>query len=206
MSKLSCLSLRGALDAHDTGFSYKRGVAAGAALGLAWGVVSRLWMRLISDDPEFTISGTSIILGASVFVGACAGLAYAARRRGTWRRAWIPRTLAVVSFAALAIGPGVLVVPTVLFGTLALARGSWPRWARWACALPAVAGYGFIVYAMLHFWPPLNTALYVALYLLLLYPLVVAMRTGLGTTAGDEEAATPARAETKAAASLPMAA
>jgi hypothetical protein len=205
MSKLSFLSLRGALDAHDTSLSYKKAVPAGAALGLAWGVLSRLWMRLISDDPEFTISGTSIILGASTFVGAWAGLAYAARRRGTMRRPWIPRTLVVVSFAALAIGPGVLVVPTVLFGTLALARGGWPAWARAACALPAAAGFGFVAYTMLHFWPPLNTALYLSLYLLLLYPLLVAMRTGLGSTA--KPAGARATGEPRVAAdALPLAA
>jgi len=34
----------------------------GAALGLVWGIAARIWMRLISTKPEFTITETAAIL------------------------------------------------------------------------------------------------------------------------------------------------
>ena len=37
-------------------------VLGGAGLGLAWGIVARIWMRLIATTPEFSIPGTAAIL------------------------------------------------------------------------------------------------------------------------------------------------
>ena len=70
-------------------------VLGGAGIGLGWGAVARIFMRLISDDPEFTVSGTAFILVVFTLAGAFAGLAFAARRCG-WRqrRLYLPRTLA----------------------------------------------------------------------------------------------------------------
>ena len=59
-------------------------VLRGAGLGLVWGTVARLWMRLIATTPEFSLPGTAAILIITTVFGAWVGLAYAARRRG-WR-------------------------------------------------------------------------------------------------------------------------
>jgi hypothetical protein len=48
-----------------------RSAALGAALVFAWGVADRIWMRLISTDPQFSWSGTSSGLeGVQVLPGA----------------------------------------------------------------------------------------------------------------------------------------
>ncbi|HEU5102207.1 MAG TPA: hypothetical protein VFU22_24460 [Roseiflexaceae bacterium] len=95
----------------------------GAGLGLAWGIAARLWMRLISTQPEFSIPGTTAILVIATLFGACAGLAFAARRRG-WRRwgHYLPRGLAVVFFLPLGIAGGAPLMLTVLLATLALTQ------------------------------------------------------------------------------------
>src|SRR3954454_7152387 len=56
----------------------------GAAVGAAYGVALRAWMRLVSTDPDFTWSGTGYIVGAFTVLGAMVGLATAGRRR-EWR-------------------------------------------------------------------------------------------------------------------------
>ena len=72
-------------------------VLGGAGLGLVWGIAAQLWMRLISTQPEFSIPGTAAILIITTLFGACAGLAFAARRRGwRWWGHYVPRGLAVM--------------------------------------------------------------------------------------------------------------
>jgi hypothetical protein len=180
----SLWSLKTQLDSHDLSLSVAGGVLKGAALGLVWAALFRGWMRLISDKPEFTISGTAILLGAATFVGACAGLAFAMRRRGRSKRLWIHRAISVLAFAALGIGPGIFVVPTILFATLALARTKWHVLLRVLCALLALTGFGVICRIMLNFWPPAPAALYLLLYAAFLYPAVIAMRMGIAPRSG----------------------
>ena len=79
-------------------------------MGLMWGIVARLWMAFLADVPEFTISGTGVILGISVVFSAAAGLAYGARRSGaTGSRHYGSRAMAVVLFVAFAAQGGALV-------------------------------------------------------------------------------------------------
>jgi hypothetical protein len=95
-----------------------RGLAAGALAGAAWGVVARVFMRLLSDDPHFSWAGTLGILGVAAIAGACVGLVRAARiagRSAWWRLAALP---ALVLFA----GPGSLLLPTVV-GMAMVLRG-----------------------------------------------------------------------------------
>ncbi len=99
-------------------------VIGGGLLGLTWGMAIRLWMRFISTDPEFTWSGTGFILGASALVGAFLGLAWWRRSlgRGNWWR------LAGLAILSLGMGAGVIMLPSVLLGGLALGRSRWnPR-------------------------------------------------------------------------------
>jgi hypothetical protein len=89
-----------------------RAGAAGLLLGTAWGVLARVWMRLISSDPEFSWSGTLAILGLSAALGLGVGLVHGARRSG--RSGWW--TLAVVPGLLLFMGPGMLLAPCFLLG------------------------------------------------------------------------------------------
>ena len=97
-------------------------VLAGAATGLAWGIVARLWMRFISDQPEFSWSGTGFVVGASTIVGATLGLAWLRRTRGG-RGWWRLCGLAVLLLGA---GAGLIMIPTVVVAAVALGR-PWRR-------------------------------------------------------------------------------
>lgn len=188
-NRQSLWSLKSGLDSKDKSVSVAGSMLNGAMLALAWAILFRLWMRLISDKPEFTISGTSILLGASMFVGMCAGLAFAVRRRGVSQRAWIARALAICSFALLCIGPGIFVVPTILFATLALTRKTWHVLLRIACAVIALAGFLMVTKIMLSFWAPIPSAIYLLLYLIFLYPAMIAMRVGVEARPAQVESA-----------------
>ncbi len=68
-----------------------RGAALGFALGATWGVLARVWMRLISTEPEFSWVGTLSIVGLAAVLGAGVGVGRmprdvrAARRGGPSR-------------------------------------------------------------------------------------------------------------------------
>jgi hypothetical protein len=103
--------------------SIPRAALAGLGLGLAWGIAARVWMRLISTDPEFSWSGTGGILGATAVGGLVLGILYGVRRAG--RSRWW-RLLAVVWLAILA-GPGLPFLPAFLLGGLLWIHRSWAR-------------------------------------------------------------------------------
>jgi hypothetical protein len=111
------------LDATELHPAVWAAVLSGAGLGLVWGIVARLWMRLIATTPEFSMPGTAAILIITTVFGAWVGLAYAARRRG-WRgwRHYVPRCLVVVFFLPFGIAGGLPLMLTVLVGTLGIAQ------------------------------------------------------------------------------------
>jgi hypothetical protein len=88
--------------------------AVGFALGLAWGAAARVWMRLIATDPEFSWSGTGMILGSCAIGGLILGFLAGARAAG-WSRRW--RALGLVCLVIFA-GPGVVFLPAYLLGGL----------------------------------------------------------------------------------------
>jgi len=92
-----------------------RGAALGFALGTAWGVLARVWMRLITTDPEFSWSGTLMIVGLSAVLGLGVGVVDAARRTGR-TGFW---TLVVVPGLLLFMSPGMMLAPSFLLGGLA---------------------------------------------------------------------------------------
>lgn len=99
-----------------------RGLAGGLVAGALWGVVARVFMRLLSDDPQFSWAGTLGIIGLSAVAGACVGLVHAARETGRsrwWRLAALP---AVLLFA----GPGSILLPAAV-GMAAVLR-TRPVW------------------------------------------------------------------------------
>jgi hypothetical protein len=114
-----------------------RGAATGLGLGAAWGVLARVWMRLISNDPEFSWAGTLAILGMAAVLGAGVGVVHVARRSG--RSAWW--TLAVLPGLVLFMSPGMVLAPAFLLGGPAYGgRGRWLRAVGWLAILgPTVA-------------------------------------------------------------------
>lgn len=98
-------------------------VLGGAGFGLVWGIAARLWMRLITTTPEFSIPGTAGILIITTVFGAWAGLAFVARRRG-WRgwRHYVPRSLAVIFFIPFGIAGGLPLMLTVLVTTFGITQ------------------------------------------------------------------------------------
>ena len=118
------------------------GLVAGAGLG----VVARVFMRLISADPEFTWAGTlSIIIGFTVF-GLAQGIAAGTRNRTGNRWITFPARLSGgVTFLALGGAAGILMVPFLWCGGLSLWRTTWPRWLRAALGAIAVANLVAVV-------------------------------------------------------------
>jgi hypothetical protein len=214
-------------------------ILGGAGLGLIWGIAARVWMRLISTQPEFSIPGTAAILAIATVFGACAGFAFAGRRRG-WRRwgHYLPRCLVVTFFVPFGIAGGMPLMLTVLLATLAVTQtavvGLWvlavlailmvmgtdigvpaivaiiapagavaltawkwitPRWqggarllrvdtwleriGRAILLLLAAAGFWAVSREIVTDKPGLLAPVYILYYLILLYPLFLALRVGL---------------------------
>jgi hypothetical protein len=102
-----------------------RVAGTGLLLGAGWGVLARVWMRLISDDPEFSWAGTLSIIGLAAWGGSWVGLVHAARLRhgsGWWRLAALPSLLIFAS-------PGMLFLPAYVVGGWAWGSRS-PTWVR----------------------------------------------------------------------------
>jgi hypothetical protein len=124
---------------------WPRFLAAGLAGGFTLGVVARAWMRLISKDPEFTWSGSIfIVLGFTVF-GAAQAAVFGARRQNASRwRLTAMRTIGALAMLPLFVAAGALMFPTVLGGSLALARVDWRRLTRILWLLPAAGPIVFV--------------------------------------------------------------
>jgi len=130
------------LDASERHPAVWAAILGGAGLGLVWGIAARIWMRLISTVPVFTISGTAGILMIAMVFGAFVGFAFAARRRG-WRRwgHYLPRVLVVTFFIPFGSAEGLLLMPTVLLATLAVTHTAVVGlWVAAALATLLVAG------------------------------------------------------------------
>jgi hypothetical protein len=111
------------LDATERDPAVWAAILSGVGLGLMWGIAARIWMRLISTNPEFTISGTAAIFVIAMLFGASVGLAFAARRRG-WRRwgHYLPRGLVIAFFVPFSGYAGAPLMFTVLLATLAVTQ------------------------------------------------------------------------------------
>jgi hypothetical protein len=214
-------------------------VLCGASGGAIWGIAARIWMRLISAQPEFSIAGTAAILLIATLFGTFVGLSFAARRHG-WRRwgHYVPRGLVVMFFLPFGIAGGTPLMLTVLLVTLAVTHsavvGLWvlavlalllvvatdigvpviiaimtsagavtltvwkwmtPRWkgrlgfmrvdtwlerlGRALLLLLATSGFGVVVREITNNKPGVLGAVYILYYIVLLYPLFLALRVGL---------------------------
>ncbi len=97
-----------------------RAALVGTALGAAWGVLARVWMRLVSTEPEFSWTGTIFIVLLATVFGLCVGFAAETRRQG--RSVWwlVSAVPALLLFA----GQGFLFLPGTLVAGVLLARRS----------------------------------------------------------------------------------
>lgn len=113
---------------------------AGLVGGAVIGVVARGWMRLLTDEPEFTWSGSVFIVAAFTICGLGHGLA-AGVRQATARRGWVAaaRLVGALLTMPLFVGAGAMMLPTVVAGSLARWRTGWRRSARIVAALLALA-------------------------------------------------------------------
>lgn len=111
---------------------------AGAGGGCALGVIARVWMRVISDDPEFTWDGTIFIIAGFTMFGLGQSIAAVARRRDPRRwKLTIVRLVAAFTMLPLFFAAGSIMFPTVVGGALARFRTSWPALARVVCVMIA---------------------------------------------------------------------
>ena len=120
-------------------------IAVGAIGGCVLGVVARAWMRLISEDPEFTWRGTISIVAGFTIVGITQSLVAVARQQVS--RRWtltIIRTLGVITMLPLFVAAGSLMFPTVIGGGLAVARTGWHPLVRTLCLLAAAVPVVFV--------------------------------------------------------------
>ncbi|MEO7447473.1 MAG: hypothetical protein ABI336_04295 [Humibacillus sp.] len=116
-----------------------RAAARGAAGGLCWGLLARLFMRLVASTPEFTWGGTLLILGLSTLLGVGLGLVVGARRSGRsrwWRLAPVPGLV-------LFLSPGAVLLPGAALVAVAVAVRS----ARRRAVLLVVAVASVVVLA-----------------------------------------------------------
>ena len=118
-----------------TAGEWLRPVGVGLVLGAVWGVLARVYMRLVSTDPSFSWAGTLFIVGLAAVLGAVLGLVHAARTRGGrswWRLAVLPGLL-------LFVGTGLVLLPAALLGGFAWGtRAWWPARALAAAVVLAV--------------------------------------------------------------------
>ena len=117
-----------------------RAALIGFGLGAAWGAVARAWMRLVSTSPEFSWSGTLMIVGLSAVLGTLVGLSWRARHATGWRR-WF--RLLFVPGLILFAGQGLPLAPGFLVaGPLLRRRGLFARLG----ALLAIVGPGALLW------------------------------------------------------------
>ena len=102
------------------------------------GVAARVWMRIISTDPQFTWGGSLAIVLVATIPGIGMGVVLATRR---WRRT--ARAVGVVTVLPLGIGIGIVMLPTIALGAVAM-RQRCPR-RRAVIGGLAVLSAGFLV-------------------------------------------------------------
>jgi hypothetical protein len=150
-------------------------LAAGVIGGLILGIGARAWMRLISDEPEFSWSGTIFIVAAFTILGLTQAIAITgrARARRRWSRA-VTRIVGAIGMLPIFAGAGAIMLPTVVGGGIAVWRTTWRPWARALVAVVAIGPIAFVAIDLVDTfgWSP--RSLVGLVVLLMLYGVVVA--------------------------------
>lgn len=96
--------------------------AAGLGLlaGAAWGAAARVWMRWISESPEFTWEGTLAIIAVTALAGTCLAVMDVLRCAGTGPARLLLAVPALLMFAGagLVLLPGALLLGLAFSGRL----------------------------------------------------------------------------------------
>ena len=120
-------------------------VAIGMISGCALGIIARAWMRLISEDPEFTWSGSIFIVAGFTVFGLAQSLVAVARQRVRRRLPLtIIRMFGAIAMLPLFVAAGSLMFPTVIGCGLAVARTGWHPLVRALCLLVAAGPVVFV--------------------------------------------------------------
>jgi hypothetical protein len=126
-------------------------VAVGLVGGFVLGVVARVWMRLISDKPEFTWAGTLfIVLGFAVFGLVQSTVAIARHRTMHRRTLTLVRAVGIICMLPLFFAAGAVMFPTVFGAGLALARHGWHSATRLIFAVVAAGPVLFVGRNLVH--------------------------------------------------------
>ena len=107
-------------------------------------------MRLLAGEPEFTWSGTLLIVGFFTAFGTMQGVVAGVRSRSS--RHWITapaRVLGGLSYLLLGGGAGALMVPFLWTMAPAIWRPDWNRWVR--AALVTVAALNVVGVIVMQF-------------------------------------------------------
>jgi hypothetical protein len=156
---------------------------AGVAGGFVWGVLARLWMRLIATDPEFTWGGTIFILVATSLFGLGVGGAAAGRRSP---RRWVrrvTRVLGAIPLIFLSAGAGMIMVATIVPMTLALTERRWWKPVRVALLALSLLPAKVVVDGLAKDFSGLKAAIALVLYVGLAAVLVI----GWGSIVGSRK-------------------
>lgn len=157
-----------------------KAIAVGALGGTLWGVVARVWMRLISTEHEFTVNGTvGIVVIFAVFGLGQTVAALARRSAGTRRRQILARIFAVVVTLPMGLAAGGQMLPFLLLAAAAIGRVDFHRYMRTAVfALAAVAPL-LVLRQLLEDLPLWRAILGWALMLVIYAPLVWSLARAL---------------------------
>ena len=98
-------------------------------LGLALGVLARVWMRLISDNPEFSWGGTVGVICVFVLFALGTGISLM-MSTGSRTKDRIGRSVGLLFLLPLFGAAGAQMMPTVILGSLSLHRTTWKSWIR----------------------------------------------------------------------------
>jgi len=144
--------------------------------GLALGVISRVWMRLIANEPEFSWRGTALVVGVFVVSGLGTGISLMMSAGGRTRDV-IGRGVGLLMLLPPFGAAGAQIMPGVIVGSLSLHRKTWKPWIRvlfglLALVLPMVLPIGIVVYELLaevSFWRVLGLLMLMATYVALVF-------------------------------------
>jgi len=155
-------------------------LVAGLAGGLAWGVNARVWMRFIATRPEFSWSGTLIIITGFGVAGLAQAVVYLGRRRLLRRPALtVLRVIGIVLLLPLAFGAGSIAFPTIIIAPLALTQRNWPLWLRRALGVVALVPVVVVSMSIFEDFSPGRAAVGTIWFLLTYAVLVWAARFSL---------------------------
>ena len=121
-------------------------IGLGLARGIGIGIVARGFMRLLSGDPGFSLSGTLFIIGLFTFFGTVQGVVAGTRARTDRRRFTAPiRFLGAFSYLILGLGAGIVMAPFLWTMGPALARRDWHRRVRFGLAGVAALNFAAVI-------------------------------------------------------------